>query len=273
VTALSPERVGRITGSRVAAILGLSPYATAESVLRAMVRERLGAPPEFSGNIATEWGKDNEPAATADYERYRGVMVHADQHFVVHPSIDYLGCTPDGLVGETGMVQIKCPYRATYTTLDERPDYAAQIQFELAVLDREWSDFVVWRPSGLAVTRTGRDPGWLDANLAALDLFIADYEDAVHDTDRHRAFLDDAETVPVRDDFEWQMAALEWLEASSTYNRAKTAREAARQRLIDLAAGQEARGAGVSVTHRDTEPSSYTVSRKGGLITTVRAAS
>lgn len=250
MTTLSPDRVGRITGSRVAGILGLSPYTDRAAVLRQMVRERLNVPSEFTGNIATEWGKQNEPAATAEYERYRGVMVHSDQSFVIHRSLDYLGCTPDGLIGETGMVEIKCPFRAGYNSIDERPDYAAQIQLQLEVLDREWCDFVVWRTTGLSVSRVGRDPGWLPANLSVLDAFIAEYEDVIHDTesDQHGLYLEDTETIPVRDDFDWQMAALEFLEARAAADRAAAARDAARDRLVNLAAGEPAKGAGVSVS-------------------------
>ena len=268
---LSALRVGRITGSRVAKVLDLSPYGDRASVLREMVRERLAAPSEFAGNVATEWGLEHEAAATAEYERYRGVMVYADQAFAVHRTLDYLGCTPDGLVGDTGMVQVKCPYRGAYTGIEDRPDYYAQVQLELEVLDREWSDFCVWRPTGLAVSRVGRDPAWLPDNQQALDAFIAEYEDAVYDVDKHRLFLDDAETIPVRDDFEWQLASLEWLEDRAAHERTKAAKEAARLRLIELAAGQDARGAGVSVTHKETEPTTYTVKRKGGIVTTVRA--
>lgn len=251
MTALSPQRVGRVTASRVPAILGVSPYGDRDSVMREMVRERLGLPSEFTGNIATEWGTDHEPEAITEYEKYRGVMVHNAQVFVVHRSIDYLGCTPDGLIGETGMVEAKCPYRAGYTSIEERPDYYEQIQHQLEVLDREWCDFVVWRPSGLAVSRVGRDPGWWANRGDHLDAFIAEYEDIIYDTDRHQPFMDDADQTPVRDDFDWQMAALEYLEARAAADRAEKAREAARATLITLAGGEPARGAGVALSVDD----------------------
>ena len=60
---LSEERKGRITASAVGAILGLSKFATADDVLRRMVREHFSAEPEFNGNIATRWGHDNEQNA------------------------------------------------------------------------------------------------------------------------------------------------------------------------------------------------------------------
>jgi predicted phage-related endonuclease len=53
-------RVGKITASRVGAILGNSPYKTRDDVMREMVREALGAELEFTGNVATEYGTANE---------------------------------------------------------------------------------------------------------------------------------------------------------------------------------------------------------------------
>ena len=68
----SPEwfeaRKGKITGSRIAGILGVSPFQTPDSVMREMVREWHGLPPEFTGNIATRWGEDHEDDARRSYE-------------------------------------------------------------------------------------------------------------------------------------------------------------------------------------------------------------
>lgn len=54
------SRKMRITGSRVGAILGLSPWQKPDAVLREMVREHHGAEREFSGNIATEHGQNQD---------------------------------------------------------------------------------------------------------------------------------------------------------------------------------------------------------------------
>src|SRR5690606_12583446 len=108
---LSPDRVGRITGSRVAAILGANPYQSRDDVLREMVRQYHGAEPEFSGNDATRHGERHEPDALALYESENGCMTHGGGELVIHPQHDFLAVTPDGLVGENGMVECKAPYR------------------------------------------------------------------------------------------------------------------------------------------------------------------
>src|SRR3546814_19370154 len=95
---LSPLRVGRITGSRVGAILGLNPYSKPADVLREMVREHFGAEREFTGNAATDYGKEKEPDALAAYEAERGVMTYGGDDCIVHPVYGFLAVPPAGLV-------------------------------------------------------------------------------------------------------------------------------------------------------------------------------
>jgi predicted phage-related endonuclease len=64
-------RKGRITGSVVGAILGLDPNCTRDEAMRRMVRAYHGAPSEFKGNIATQWGITHEDEAREAFERTR----------------------------------------------------------------------------------------------------------------------------------------------------------------------------------------------------------
>jgi hypothetical protein len=244
MTELSPLRVGRITGSRVSKILGKSPYGDRASVLREMVRERLGGVTEFTGNIATQWGLDHENEAITEYERYRGVMVTEGQEIAIHPTHDYLAVTPDGLVGDAGMVEVKCPYRAGYISIEDRPDYFEQIQLQLHVTGRAWSDFVVWRTTGISVSTVLRDDGWLTQHRGEFEEFMVEYETIIANPDLAAPFLD-ATGPDERDDFDWQLAAVEYLEANAALKRAETARDTARGRLIELAGDEPARGGGV----------------------------
>lgn len=247
MTALSPLRVGRITGSRVAAVLGISPYQTRDGVLREMVRQFHGAPDEFNGNIATQWGERNEPEAIARYEQMTGLLVHGSQEIVIHPEHDWLAVTPDGLVGDDGLLEVKCPYAAVYTHVSERPDYAAQLQLQLAVTGREWADFFVWRPDGVSVEQVARDPAWLDLVLPALREFMAEYHAVVDDPERAAEHLTDR--VGERSDDEWVRAAMAFLDADAELRAAEATKDEARAVLLALAGENNARGAGVSVTH------------------------
>ena len=244
MTALSPLRVGRVTGSRVGAVLGLNPYTTRDDVLREMVREALGAPREFVGNVMTQWGTDHEPEALARYSEQTGVFVE-DAGFVVHPQYLWLGVTPDGMVGDDGMVEVKCPYRGTYTNFDGHPHYRAQVQLQLACTGRAWCDCAVLdRAGNLHISRIMADPDWIARNLGVLQNFMDDYTDAIADPARHLTDKD-------RDDGEWAVAALTYRAACDAVTAAETAKAAARDALLALAGESSAKGAGVTVTRSE----------------------
>jgi len=248
---LSPLRTGRITASRVAAILGQSPYQTADDVLREMVRDALGAEPEFTGNDATRYGQAREPEALALYEERAGVMTHgAELH--IHPQYEFLAATPDGLVGDDGIVECKCPHRGRYVSLDEAPHYRPQVQLQLAVTGRAWCDFaVLHRDGALYVTREAFDPEWLPTHLPALQAFHARYLAALKAPDEHLAPM-----VATRDDAEWRAAAVAYRLAAEARVEAESAEKAARDELIALAGGRSCIGAGVRVAR---------IERKGGI--------
>ena len=241
---LSPERAGRITGSRVGAILGLSKYQTRDDVMREMVRQHFGAPREFTGNVATEWGNAHEEDARQAYEEYARDLVLAAQEFVTHPTIPWLGCSPDGLVGDEGAVEIKCPFRST-KTLDEHPDYLAQIQLLLACTGRAWCDYVQWTADGpLYVRRVFADPDWLSSVLPELTAFHDEYERIIADPEMAAPFLADKE----RTDKGWVHAARVYHEKLDAAEKANADLEQAKDQLRQLANGCDARGCGVSVT-------------------------
>lgn len=244
---LDQRRNGRITGSRVAGILGLSPYSSRASVMRDMVRQYHGLPSEFQGNVATQWGTDNEPVAIALYEKARGVMTYGGQELVIHPGYDFLAVTPDGLVDDDGLIEVKCPYRADYTTAAERPDYLAQMQLQMAVTGRKWCDFVIWRKTdtgdGLDIDRVAYDPDWLPSVLPELESFMAEYRGIIADSARCEEMAGSIE----RDDPEWAEAARQWLHVKALADDYAELEKQAKAALEALAPGG-ASGAGVQLT-------------------------
>ena len=100
-------RKGRVTASMVGAILGVSPNLSRAGAMRRMVREREGAPAEFTGNIATDYGEANEEGAVAEYYLETGNRVDK-VGFVTKE--DWAGCSPDGLIGSDGGLEAKCPF-------------------------------------------------------------------------------------------------------------------------------------------------------------------
>lgn len=172
------KRVGRITGSRVGAILGLNPWQTRDDVLRAMVREYYKAPSEFEGNVATAWGNSHEEEAILDFELETGKTV-AETGF--HTFSDWAGASPDGLIDDDAILEVKCPYGKrndnppVFKTAQEQAHYLAQMQWEMLCTDRHKAYFWQWTPHGQELQMVDRDVTWLNENIPVLRQFHAFY--------------------------------------------------------------------------------------------------
>jgi putative phage-type endonuclease len=171
-------RKGRVTGSSVGAILGVSPFTKQADVMRRMVRDWHGAPSEFTGNIATSWGTRNEPGALIEYEMVSGNTVEPCAFYMFE---DWLGASPDGLVGDKGLVEIKCPFGVrdkkppVFKTAKMQVHYYAQMQIQLYVTERDWCDFYQWTPNGDWLELVERDEPFLNTALPVLKTFYDRY--------------------------------------------------------------------------------------------------
>jgi putative phage-type endonuclease len=153
----SPEwfqaRLGKVTASRIADLMARTrngPGASRANYEAQLIAERLTGVVESSySNAAMQWGTDNEPLARSAYEFLMGVEV-VEIAFVEHPAIEMAGASPDGLVGDLGMVEIKCPNTATHlATLLGAPiadKYVKQCQWQMACSGRKWNDWVSFDP-------------------------------------------------------------------------------------------------------------------------------
>lgn len=145
-------RLGKVTASRVADVMARTKTgesASRKNYLAELVVERLtGRPAEGYTNAAMQWGIDTEPQARAAYEMDTGDTV-TEVGFVNHPDM-FAGASPDGLCGDDGLVEIKCPNTATHieTLLSgEIPaKYVTQMQWQMACTGRQWCDFVSFDP-------------------------------------------------------------------------------------------------------------------------------
>lgn len=148
-------RAGKITASRAKDVIAFSkrdgkPLQARVDYAGDIFAELLTGEPRMQTRAAPlDWGHDVEAGARAAYEAETGEMV-VQVGFVQHPLLAYVGCSPDGLIGADGMLQIKCPYNPfvhATTWRDGMPeDHLPQIQFELWVTGRAWSDFVSYDP-------------------------------------------------------------------------------------------------------------------------------
>ena len=147
------ERVGRVTASRMADLMARTKIgygASRTNYMAELVAERLtGQPAERFSNDAMRWGTEQEPHARAAYEFVTGVSVE-QVGFISHPVIADAGASPDGLVGDHGLVEIKAPNTATHidTLLSETvaDKYIKQMHWQMACTGRLWCDFVSFDP-------------------------------------------------------------------------------------------------------------------------------
>lgn len=152
------NRIGRITGSRIADVcsyLVIKSRAGESSAKRnnyqmELIAERLtGRARDHYVSPAMEHGTATEDDARLYYEKAVGEMC-IPVSFVLHPKYDFTGSSPDSLVGDDGVLEIKCPESTTHLqyVLDGKvPDeYLPQIVWELACTGREWADFVSFDP-------------------------------------------------------------------------------------------------------------------------------
>lgn len=146
-------RVGKVTASRVADVMARTKTgysASRANYLAELLCERLTgvSAPSFT-NEAMRWGTDQEPFARQAYCERFGLDVF-ETSFVDHPEIAMAGASPDGLVSDDGLVEIKCPNTATHldTLLGAgiADKYLTQMQFQMACTGRDFCDFVSFDP-------------------------------------------------------------------------------------------------------------------------------
>lgn len=182
-------RLGRVTASRVADVIAKtkSGYsASRANYMAELIAERLtGVPADKYTNAAMAWGTATEDEARAAYEFQAGVVVET-VGFVAHPAILWSGASPDGLVGDDGLVEIKCPNTATHidTLLGGSipAKYVTQMLWQMACTGRAWCDFVSYDPRlpgamSIFVNRLERDEERLAEITKDVEAFLIELAD------------------------------------------------------------------------------------------------
>ena len=151
-------RAGKFTASTFKDIMAKETTLSHTNAIYQVVFERLTQ--EQVKSFTNEWmerGKELEPHARLWYE-----LNHSDVLNGGFFCDDWIGASPDGLVREDGLVEIKCPKYSTQIQylLDKKlpTNYKWQIQGQLYVTDRKWCDFVSYHPKLPAfIKRVERD--------------------------------------------------------------------------------------------------------------------
>ena len=185
------KRCGKATASRIADIIAKTksgPSASRKNYMAQLVAERLtGTVADSFTNGAMQWGTDTEPHARDAYAFLQGVEVELAE-FVIHPSISDAGASPDGYVGEDGLVEIKCPNTSTHidTLLGKTvpSKYVTQMQWQMSCTGRLWCDFVSFDPRlpshlSLFVKRVQRDDQFIGELEREVEAFLKEVADTV----------------------------------------------------------------------------------------------
>jgi putative phage-type endonuclease len=185
-------RIGKVTASRVADVIAKTKTgysATRDNYMAQLVCERLtGQKGDSFSNAAMQHGTETEPLARLSYKVTQNVLVD-EVGFVPHPTIEMAGASPDGLVGEDGLLEIKCPNTATHieTLLSQSVPgkYNTQMQFQMACTGRQWCDFVSFdnrlpEELQLFVKRVPRDTVFIRLIEAEIIQFLAELDDKIN---------------------------------------------------------------------------------------------
>lgn len=181
-------RLGKATASKMHDLTARTKTgwgASRANYAAQLIAERLtGVPAESYTNAAMQWGTVTEPQARAAYSFFADVEV-VEVGFIDHPRVPMSGASPDGLAGDDGLIEIKCPGTATHldTLLGAEIDgkYIKQMQWQLACTGRTWCDFVSFDPRlpaelQIKIIRVQRDDGLIMSMERDVAEFLAEID-------------------------------------------------------------------------------------------------
>lgn len=184
------SRAGHVTASRIGDVLTKPRKNSKTSVRRnymwQLINERLikrSLEEDRRTFFDIKRGERLEPIARVEYEMAKNLTVDS-VGFTKHPTIPWSGCSPDGLIGEVGMAQFKCPKRANHCEWLLNgvvpSEHREQMYFELACFpQRLWNDFCSYEeewPQHLFICRLKRDESAIREIEIAVIEFNAEIE-------------------------------------------------------------------------------------------------
>jgi len=168
---ITPSRFKDVlTGSRGGDKFG----KTAKGYAKEIVLDIFGFDIPDESYRATEWGELNEWGAIEEYEERNLIEIHSRFTRQTHPDYPFISGEPDGLVGEDGMIEVKCPWNSINQLNNalygaQIDQYKWQLQGYLWITGREWVDFISYDPRSvrydslrLAVHRVERNQDEID---------------------------------------------------------------------------------------------------------------
>lgn len=182
-------RAGKFTASRFADLMATTksgPSASRQNLIITLALERLtGEPEQTFQNDAMRRGTELEPLARGAYEAKTGELVELAS-FVTDPDWPSVGVSPDGLLGDDGLVEFKCPasqakHFEALSNGAHAKEYRWQVQGQMWITSRQWCDVVSFDPRfpeglDLAITRVQRDEAAINQLREAVTVADAEVE-------------------------------------------------------------------------------------------------
>lgn len=133
-----------------------------------------------------EWGKEQEPLARDKYAEKTGFEIN-EIGFVDHPTIPNSGASPDGLIGDDGLLEIKCLIKANHIEIllnEDLEKYKLQMLWQIACTGRQWCDFVSYNPElpehmQLFIKRVERDDDEIEKLEREVRIFLEEVDETV----------------------------------------------------------------------------------------------
>ncbi|UNF41154.1 YqaJ viral recombinase family protein [Bartonella krasnovii] len=188
-------RLGKVTASNIYNILSKTAKGTPTSKYDdykiKLITERLtGQTSPYYETEDMRWGIENEEDALREYAFIYDTEV-TQCGFILHPTIQMAGASPYGFVGEDGLIEIKCPRSTNHTRFiinnEIKPEYLAQMQFQMACTGRKWCDFISYDPRftrdashlRMKIKRIHRDDKQIEQINQAVESFLVEIEQEI----------------------------------------------------------------------------------------------
>ena len=184
-------RLGHVSASNLDAVMAKVKTGEAKTRLdykiRVATEQITNAIQDSYSNQYMEWGIEQEPFARMAYEARTESFVEKTG-FWKHPDIKWFGCSPDGLVGDDGLIEIKCPKSTTHVKylLDNQlpDDYYWQVHGQMLVTGRKWVDFISFDPrmpehKQLFIIRVNRDEEIMAQLKVAVIGFLGEVDEMI----------------------------------------------------------------------------------------------
>ncbi|WP_273721792.1 lambda exonuclease family protein [Bartonella sp. ML71XJBT] len=188
-------RLGKVTASNIYNILSKTakglPTSKYEDYKIKLMTERLTG--EISQSYITpamQWGIEHEEEALKEYAFIYDTQI-TQCGFIQHPTIQMAGASPDGLIDKDGLIEIKCPQSSNHLRFfmdnEIKPEYLAQMQFQMACTGRKWCDFISYDPRftrdashlRMKIKRIHRDDKQIEQINQAVESFLTEIEQEI----------------------------------------------------------------------------------------------